>query len=332
MHLGLDMLAHMVLEGLEHRSHVVVGKVPEFEVEVAVPRHDVELRAAPDETGVHGAVRRNQRFVEGSLVAVPPGHALEEGDCLRRRLHRIDTEVGHAGVGLEAADVSAVAQLALVRTHHLHLGGFTHEHRTGLHLAVANQVDEPAHAEAADLFVVGEDHVQRDSDLAREKLRREREAHCDEALHVGGAPSIEATVSLQHFERIAFPGLALDRHHVGVPGERDAGAVGRTESGVEVRLCVPLVVDELAGDAEIVEVPGNKVDEREIRAFAHGIERDQPPNQIKRRGARRLPGVRCQCVRHVVPRRRKGRRSGRPFLQDIPALFRDPSPSCARAR
>lgn len=75
----------------EHRPRVDVGKVPELEVEMAVPRHDVELRAAADEAGVHRG-GRYQCFVEGSLVAVPSRHALEEGDRFRRRLDSVDTE------------------------------------------------------------------------------------------------------------------------------------------------------------------------------------------------------------------------------------------------
>ena len=211
------MLANVALESLEHRSCIVVGELPELEVEMAVTRHDVELGAAADEAGVHGGVGRNQRLVEGPLVAILPCHALEVGNRFRRRLHRVDPEVSHAGVRLQSADVGAVAQLALVGAHHLHLGGLADEHRAGLHLTIAQYVDEPAHPEAADLLVVGEDHVQRDRDLAGEELRREGEAHRDEALHVGGAPPVEATVAFQHLEGVAVPGLTLDRHHVGMP-------------------------------------------------------------------------------------------------------------------
>ena len=149
-------------------------------------------------------------------------HALEKRDRFRRRLDRVDAEVSHAGVGLQSAYMDPPAQLALVRAHHLHLGGFAHEYRTGLHFATEKHVDEPAHAEAADLFVVGQNQVQRGRDLACEKLRREGQAHRDEALHVGGAASEEAAVSLQHLERVAIPRLALDRDHVGVPREGDA--------------------------------------------------------------------------------------------------------------
>ena len=202
-------------------------------------------------------------------------------------------------MGLQSADVDAVAQLALVGAHHLHLGGLADEHGTRLYLAVAQNVDEPAHPEATDLLVIGEGNVQRSLDLAGEKLRRESETHRKEALHVGGAPPVEAAVALPYLEGIAVPGLALDRHHIGMAGERDAGTLRRAERGVQVRLATSLVVDELGGDAEVVEVPGNKLDEREVRAFAHRVERDQPADQIQRPSPRLLPGFESQCVRHA---------------------------------
>ena len=53
---------------------------------------------------------------------------------------------------------------------------------------------------------------------------RHRGQHAGEkALHVGGAAAVEAAVALDEREGIAVPGLAVDRHDVGVAGEADAG-------------------------------------------------------------------------------------------------------------
>ena len=52
----------------------------------------------------------------------------------------------------------------------------------------------------------------------------------DEALHVGGAAAVEPAILLRHVERVGVPVLAVDRHHVGMPGEDQAAAYRRARS------------------------------------------------------------------------------------------------------
>ncbi len=60
-------------------------------------------------------------------------------------------------------------------------------------------------------------------------LGHHRKADCDKALHVGGATPIQASVALDHFERRAGPRLAVDRDHIGMSRQYEAGPVLRPD-------------------------------------------------------------------------------------------------------
>src|SRR3546814_3287138 len=91
------------------------------------------------------------------------------------------------------------------------------------------------HALAADLLVIGEAEVHRRVQAAVEEARRMGQRHRDEGFHVAGAAAVGAAAVLAHLPGIAGPVLVVDRHHVGVAGQRDAGAVGWAEGGIEDR-------------------------------------------------------------------------------------------------
>ena len=76
----------------------------------------------------------------------------------------------------------------------------------------------------------------------------------DEALHVADAAAIEPAVLPRHLPGIGVPGLAVDRHHVGVAGQRDARLVGGPERGIEVGLLAAGVMDQPAFDAMLRQV------------------------------------------------------------------------------
>ncbi len=72
----------------------------------------------------------------------------------------------------------------------------------------------------------------------------------DEAFHVAGAAAVEVAVGLLcELPRIGRPGLAVDRHDVGVTRQHDAALDLRTDRGEEVGLGALCVGHQCAFDA-----------------------------------------------------------------------------------
>ncbi len=151
----------------------------------------------------------------------------------------------------------------------------------GTHEAAPELGDQRAHAEAADLLVIGEGEVDRHFELALQEAGDGGEHAGEKALHVGGAAPIEAPVALGENERIARPALAVDRHHVGVAGKRDTGRIGGTDGGVEVGLGAVGGGDELARHPVLGEIVLDEADKRQVRPVARRVEAHKPGKKLR---------------------------------------------------
>jgi hypothetical protein len=124
--------------------------------------------------------------------------------------------------------------------------------------------DHLRRAEAADLLVIGEGQM----DGAFQALPEQRhggQGQGDEALHVRGAAPVELPVALGQDERIAGPGLAVDRHHVGVARQDDPARGGRADAGQQVGLVAVGAGDTPAGDALVRQIALDPGDQGQVR-------------------------------------------------------------------
>ena len=64
--------------------------MPEFEIEGAVSRHDIERGTAADHTGVDGCIGYVVRRIEAAAIAKAMRHMREERDDLAGDLHCVD--------------------------------------------------------------------------------------------------------------------------------------------------------------------------------------------------------------------------------------------------
>ena len=85
----------------------------------------------------------------------------EVGDDLAGDLHRVDAVRRQRRMRLVAAHAAAPALLALVRDDELHAGRLADDAAERLHAARDDVGDQPPHADAADLLVVGQREMQR---------------------------------------------------------------------------------------------------------------------------------------------------------------------------
>ena len=187
-------------------------------------------------------------MVERAGLGDALGHAADVGDRLRRVLDRVDALGRERGMALEAVHMGARAELALVRADDAHAGRLADHAGHRLHRALAQLGDQPAHADAADLLVIGEGEMQRRLELRLRELGRHRQQHGDEALHVAGAAAVEQAVLLRHRERVGRPVLAVDR----APrryGPTASGRAGRRGPNVANRLAFLPVSSKTSWDS-----------------------------------------------------------------------------------
>lgn len=155
--------------------------------------------------------------------------------------------------------------------------------------ALAHGIDAVDHAEAGHLLVIGQEEMDRRLEVRRQKVRHQRQPQRDEGLHVDGAAAIGLAVLDMQRERVAAPGLAGDRHHVGMAGEDDAAAILRAHGREQRRLVAGLIGEAHAGDAPAGEVVLDEIDQRQVGLVAHRVEGDEAGEHFERRVA--LPGL-----------------------------------------
>ena len=138
----------------------------DLEVELAVARHDVERGAAADDARVDCRVRYVVCVVVLALVAERARDVGEVGDDLAGDLDGVDAERRQRRMRFVSAHAAAPALLALVRDDELHAGRLADDAAQRLDAARDDVVDQPPHADAADLLVVGQREMQRPREAA----------------------------------------------------------------------------------------------------------------------------------------------------------------------
>ena len=175
-----------------------------------------------------------------------------------------------------ASDAGAKGRDPFVSVGDLHHRRFADDDRAGPRLVMAEPGDHVARAEAGGLLVVAQDDMDRALERGGLERRRHRQHAGVEPLHVAGAAAEEPPRLLAELERVARPGLAFDRHDVGMAREHHAavhpGPDGREEGGLVARG----VRRAPRGDAVGGEVVFDKVDHRQVGRFADALEGDEP--------------------------------------------------------
>ena len=105
---------------------------------------------------------------------------------------------------------------ALVRAHQLHQGGLADDRQRGLDLRRLHVVQQARHPRAAHFLVIGQGEMDRPLQRGPRHLRRQRQRHADEALHVASAAPVKPAIAHLGPERVARPGLPVHRHHIGM--------------------------------------------------------------------------------------------------------------------
>ncbi len=183
---------------------------------------------------------------------------------------------------------AAERALALVRDHHVHQGRLADDAAGGLEALFGEHFDQAAHAQAADLFVVGKREMDRRLQVGGEKARRHGQGGAEIAFHVAGAAREQAAIADGRLERVGVPGLAVDRHHVGMAGEHDAGArcvaALAVNRGKQVGLALVRVVDQGGLDAVGLQPVAHPLDQAQVGFSAGGVEGNELLDHFQRFG------------------------------------------------
>ena len=187
----------------------------------------------------------------------------------------VDAVVGEAGMRLVAGHFGGEGDGTLVGVDHLHRGGLADDDGARLRQVVAQMGNQRADTLAAHLLVAGQGQVDGRREPGLEEVRHLRKADRKEALHVAGATAEETILARREFEGIAGPGLAVDRHHVGVARQHDAAGNGGADGGEQVGLAVGLVVDAEMRNAPAVEIVLDEFDQGNVAITARRVEGDE---------------------------------------------------------
>ena len=172
---------------------------------------------------------------------------------------------------------------ALVRVGHLQLGRLADDDAGRPRQVDAHPCDGVEDAAAGRLLVIAQHDV--DRRLKGRGLHLVDHRQCDrrKALHVDRPAPVGPAVGNAQPEGIARPGLARDRHHVGVPGQHDATAIRRPDGGEDRRLGPGGIRHAHEADPVTDEIVLDIGNEREIAEAAFRVEGDQPGEDAKRR-------------------------------------------------
>ena len=165
--------------------------MPDLELNVQSRGFDVERSPA----GIRH-MRRRERHVVGRILSMRgakrAGALGDVRDDLARDLHGVDTLRRQRRMRLVTAHAATPRLLALVRDDELHAGRLADDAAGGAHAFRDDIGDQPAHADAADLLVIGKRKMERALEAALQKPGHERESDRRKTLHVGHTASITA--------------------------------------------------------------------------------------------------------------------------------------------
>ena len=130
-------------------------------------------------------------------------------------------------------------------------------------------------ADAAHFLVVAQREVDRLLERRLEELRQHGERDGVERLHVAGAATVVLAVLQGQRPGIGDPGLAVDRHHVGVARQHHAVLHVRSDRGEQVRLGAIFARHQIRGDAVTLQVALNVLDQCKVGIARGGVERHQ---------------------------------------------------------
>ena len=109
----------------------------------------------------------------------------------------------------------------------------------------------------------------------RQNFRYQRQCHCEEAFHVGGAAAIETASFSPHGKWIALPILAFHRHHVGVARQDHAAGLIGADGGDQIGLGAIGRYLRLGDDAVAGQIIGDMIDKQFVGAGRYRVESHQ---------------------------------------------------------
>ena len=145
----------------------------------------VPPRITPVCTVVYGHVVRG---VESAAITEAAAHLGQERHDLAGDLHGVDAVRRQRRVHLVAAHAAAEALLALVRDDQAHPGRLTDDAARRLDSSRNDVRQQPAHADAADLFVVRQREMQRAVEARGARIRGTNASPMAEKLFMSVAP------------------------------------------------------------------------------------------------------------------------------------------------
>jgi hypothetical protein len=199
----------------------------------------------------------------------------QAADKIARQVDRVQRMRGQRRVPLDAAANRPRPDLALVPGRDPQFGRLAHEAKAWPPGCGGQPLDQRAHADAADLLVIAERKMQRRPQGPANRPIDQAEAGSQKPLHVRGTAAIGSLVAHDEAERVAAPGLALDRHDIGVAGQHDPGHVGRSDRGKQIGLAAILAGDQLRGDTPLGKVVLDKGDQVPVGIAADRGEGDE---------------------------------------------------------
>src|SRR3546814_15983135 len=115
----------------------------------------------------------------------------------------------------------------------LHFGRLANDAHCRLYRHIAQDLYETAHADAANLLIMRKREMDRDFHTTLKELRRQREGHRNEALHISGASAVQACILHDHREWICVQVLVTHRAHVSMAGQQTYSPVLWPHDGIE---------------------------------------------------------------------------------------------------
>ncbi|MNT26775.1 hypothetical protein D3C72_1623690 [compost metagenome] len=178
-----------------------------------------------------------------------------------------------------AEHAATVMGNALVGDHRPHHGRLADDAALDRQLSLLQVGNQAPDAQTTDFLVVR----QRDTDGALQlagcgqpcPLLDQGQHARDEALHVATAATIETTLALAHDERVALPALAVDRHHVGVPGQHHDRQRRIPDHRKQVGLVAGIGKSQRAVHAKLRQIVLHPPDQGQVGLTTGGVKSDQ---------------------------------------------------------
>ena len=190
-----------------------------------------------------------------------------------------------------AVYITAHRQLAFMPEHRLEFCRLANNAQHRLDRALLQHAEQRANAQTADFFVIGQGNVYRYAQRRLHQRRHQRQHAGDIALHVCRAPAKQLAVVFGQLERRRCPGLAIHRHHVGMPRQHNAGALTRANAGKQIGLAAFFVVNQLAAHAKTCQVIAYKLDQMQVGLAACSVKPHQRVQQFAAAAHRSSPAT-----------------------------------------